>query len=135
MLLELCELQPLIQTAQALDRVGPRRELRNDILQLKSQYPQDASSDITRSSISSAEKTGGDGENREQCTLCNKSFAFGTLDFHQDLCSATWKQGSPQPLESPPVGHAMEVITDLARYLPGVGHRTPREQQLVLVLD
>jgi hypothetical protein len=31
-LFELCELQPLIQTAQALDLVGPQRELRTDIL-------------------------------------------------------------------------------------------------------
>jgi hypothetical protein len=84
---ELCELQSLIQTSQAIRGVGPQLELRNKILQLKSQYPPDASSDVTRSSILSAGKAGDDGPDKEQCTLCKKWFAFDTLEFHQDLCS------------------------------------------------
>jgi hypothetical protein len=84
---ELCELQSLIQTSQAIRGVGPQLELRNKILQLKSQYPPEASSDVPRSSILSAGKAGDDGPDKEQCALCKKWFAFGTLEFHQDLCS------------------------------------------------
>ncbi len=89
--------------------MGPQRELRNDILQLRSHYPQDASSDITDSSISSAEMTGGDEQKREQCSFCNKSFPFGTLDFHQDLCSATEVQlDGTQSIEISLVGQPLK---------------------------
>lgn len=86
-LLKLCELQPLIQSAQALERVGPLNELRNDIFQLKSQYPQDARSDITTSSISSVQESGDGGQDREQCDLCKQWVPFGALEFHQEFCS------------------------------------------------
>jgi hypothetical protein len=105
--LGLCELQPLIQTAQALAGLGPKGELRKDILQIQSRFSEGATFDSPRSSISSTEKTGFDGEAIEQCPFCKESFPFGTLDFHQGLCSKQ-VQG-PTPLESPPISHAQKA--------------------------
>jgi hypothetical protein len=86
-LLELFELQPLIQTAQALGQVGPQRELRNNILHIKQQYQLQASSESTENSMLSAGRAGFDDDDLEHCPHCDQWFAFGTLDFHQDLCS------------------------------------------------
>jgi len=112
MLSELCVLQPLIHTAQALDQKGPQRELRKEILQLKSQYPQDARSE-TRSSVStvsSREENTSDKEDDVECAFCSRWFPFGTLDFHQDLCSAARVyEEAKQSLESPLIGQSSKA--------------------------
>jgi hypothetical protein len=59
--------------------------------------------------MSSAETIGANEGNREQCPFYNKWFSFGTLDFHQDLCSAAeLQQDGTQPFESSLVGRALE---------------------------